>query len=40
MTGATKTKKNNAGLVIFNNHSDAERAVKELQKAGYDMRPR
>jgi hypothetical protein len=38
MTGATKTENKNACLAIFNNHSDAERAVKELKRSGYDMK--
>ena len=28
----------NVGAAIFNTHSEAETAVKELQKSGFDMK--
>ncbi|MDD5394131.1 MAG: hypothetical protein PHE17_14050 [Thiothrix sp.] len=31
------TNKHNSAVGIFSSHHDAESAVKELQKAGYDM---
>jgi hypothetical protein len=30
--------KGNVGIAIFNTHSEAENAVKELQKSGFDMK--
>ena len=30
--------KGNVGVAIFNTHSEAENAVKELQKSGFDMK--
>jgi hypothetical protein len=32
------SQKHNSAVGIFNNHQDAENAVKELQKSGYDMK--
>jgi hypothetical protein len=32
------SKKQNSAVGLFSNHQDAEYAVKELQKAGYDMK--
>ena len=30
--------KNSSAVGVFSNHQDAESAVKELQKSGYDMK--
>jgi len=32
------TEKHSSAVGLFNNHQDAESAVKELQKSGYDMK--
>ena len=32
------TKKFNSAVGLFSNHQDAESAVKELQKSGFDMK--
>jgi hypothetical protein len=32
------TQKHNSAVGIFADHQDAENAVKELQKSGYDMK--
>ena len=32
------TEKSSSAVGLFNNHQDAENAVKELQKSGYDMK--
>jgi hypothetical protein len=38
MTTATKTSKKNACIAVFDSHTDAEHAVKELETSGYDMK--
>ena len=30
--------KGNVGIAVFNTHIEAENAVKELQKSGFDMK--
>lgn len=32
------SEKNSSAVGVFSNHQDAESAVKELQKCGYDMK--
>jgi hypothetical protein len=38
MSASDPKSENNSAVAIFNNHTDAETAVKELQKSGYDMK--
>jgi hypothetical protein len=38
MNTTTQTEKKNTCLAIFGGHSEAERAVKELERSGYDMK--
>ena len=38
MAGNNPKSENNSAVAIFNSHTDAEAAIKELQKSGYDMK--